>query len=75
MFLYCHAYLTENPEVKSLMPVIYKLASMSDSGVMLKGGRGSQPTQYVFSMQDPIAQDFIAQMNATVKSLYQDDFV
>ena len=74
LFLYSYAYMAEN-DVKSVMPVIYKLASMKDSGVKLKGsGRGAQASQYVFSMDSPVAQHFVEQMAATIRSLYDDDY-
>ena len=75
LFLYSYAYLKEFPEVKSVMPVIYKLSSMKDSGVMLKTARGVAGAQYVFSMDDPVAQEFITLMGETVGSIYDDDFV
>ena len=68
LFLYCYAYLCEYPEVEAVMPVIYKIASMKDSGVLYGG------TQYVFSMQDPLALDFIATMQDEVKAIYQQEF-
>ena len=74
LFLYCCAYLKEFPEVKRVMPVIYKLSSMKDSGVLLKTVRGVAGEQYVFSMDDPVAQEFIALMGETVRSIYDDDF-
>ena len=76
IFLYCYAYLTEHPEVKSVTPVIYKLSSMKDSGVKMKEDRrGAQPEQFVFSMDHPVAQLFVERMAETVKSIYDDDFI
>ena len=76
IFLYSYAYLTEHPEVKSVMPVIYKLSSMKSSGVKMKEDRrGAQPSQYVFSMDDPVAQVFAERMGETVKGLYEEDFI
>ena len=74
LFFYSYAYLKEFTEVKSVMPVIYKLSSMKDSGVMLKAGRGIAGTQYVFSMENDVAQEFMSSMGDTVKALYDDDF-
>lgn len=73
LFLYCYAYLLENPDVPRVMPVIYKLASMDDSGVWVRKPRG----QYVFSLDDgnTVAHEFIRQMSLVVDSLYHDDFV
>ena len=70
LFLYCYAYLLEFKEIKKVMPVIYKLASMDSSGVLLKGSG-----QYVFSMDNELAQGFITRMGETVKALYNQDFV
>lgn len=76
LFLYCYAYLTEHPEVNRVTPVIYKLSSMDDSGVKVKSSqRGSQPVQYVFSMNDSLARDFAAMLGDTVKGIYHNDFV
>ena len=75
LFLYCYAYLTENPEVKTVMPIIYKLSSMKDSGVKMKGGRGTMPMQFEFSMDNPVAKAFVEQMGATLKTLYEGDFI
>ena len=76
ILLYCYAYLTEHPEVDRVMPVIYKLASMDDSGVKMKSGqRGSQPEQYVFTMDDALAREFAARLGETVQDLYDSDFV
>jgi len=75
LFLYCYAYMEEHREVASVMPVIYKLASMKESGVFWKGPkRGSSRQQYVFTREDAIAQEFIAQMGSLIKSLYEDGF-
>ena len=74
LFLYCYAYLAEHPEVGSVTPVIYKLASMDDSGVMMKGGRGVPDGQYVFRNDDAVAQRFLQQMASTVRSIYQEPF-
>ena len=75
LFLYSYAYMQENPQVTSVMPVIYKLASMKDSGVFWKENkRGSTPSQYVFKLDDPIAQEFIAEMARVIKSLYEEGF-
>ena len=75
LFLYCHAYLTEHHECSQVTPVIYKLASMRESGVFIKRHDRDQGAQYVFSMQDAVAMDFAKQMAATINSLYQADFV
>ena len=75
LFLYCYAYMTEHPDVKMVVPVIYKLASMKDSGVFMKGGKGSAPVQFEFSMESPVVKDFLEQMEATVKTLYEGDFI
>lgn len=74
LFLYCYAYLKEFPDVDRVMPVIYKLSSMKDSGVMWKRNKNSSPEQYVFSMNDPMAQEFTSNMAAVVKALYDDGF-
>lgn len=74
LFLYCYAYLKEFTDVDRVMPVIYKLSSMKDSGVLWKRNRTSTPEQYIFSMEDPMAQEFISNMAQVVKSLYDDGF-
>ena len=75
LFLYCYAYLAENKDVPSVMPVIYKVASMKDSGVISKAKRSQRPgEQYVFRKDSPVAQDFISQMAAAVSRLYNEDF-
>ena len=73
LFLYCYAYMLENRDVARVMPVIYKLASMADSGVKQQKSH----EQYVFSMEEDnlVAQDFIRQMSLVVDSLYHDDFI
>lgn len=73
LFLYCYAYLMEY-DVDRVMPVIYKLASMKDSGVMWKRNRNSAPAQYVFSMDDPMAREFTSNMASVVRSLYDAGF-
>ena len=75
LFLYCYAYMTEHPDVDMVMPVIYKLASMKDSGVMLKGGRGTVPTQFQFTLDHPVVGEFLEQMCKTLKTLYGADFI
>ena len=76
LFLYCYAYMTEHPNVKSALPVIYKLASMKDSGVMMKsGGKGATAVQFEFSMENPVVKDFLDQMEVTLKTLYEGDFI
>jgi len=75
LFLYSYAYLKEFPEVGSVMPVIYKLTSMKDSGVKWKSQSRGRLQQCIFSMNDPMAQEFISEMAATIKSLYDGAFV
>ena len=69
LFLYCYAYLHEYGTEGRVMPVIYKLSSMQESGVEQKGHG-----QYVFSMDDDVAQSFVMRMGETVKRLYEQDF-
>jgi CRISPR/Cas system-associated exonuclease Cas4 (RecB family) len=75
LFLYCHAYLTDHSNVKSVTPVIYKLASMKESGVWLKGGRGTTPVQYVFTRDDAVSQAFVSKMGEVLRALYENNFV
>lgn len=75
LFLYCHAYLTDHPNVKSVTPVIYKLASMKESGVWLKGGRGVKPEQYVFTREDAVSRSFVSKMGEVLRALYENNFV
>ena len=75
LFLYCYAYMTEHPDVKTVMPVIYKLSSMQESGVKIKNGKYATPIQVEFSMENPVVSDFLEQMEATLKTLYEGDFI
>lgn len=74
LMLYCYAYLKEHRELESVTPVIYKLSSMKDSGVKVKSGKKSAAEQYVFSLEDAVAQDFVNQMAETIRSLYEAEF-
>ena len=74
LFLYCYAYLTEHPELQQVMPVIYKVDSMKDSGVLVGSPKSRSKSQYVFSMNDPTAQDFVGCMAAVIKSLFDGEF-
>ena len=74
LFLYSYAYLKEYPGEARVMPVIYKLSSMKDSGVWWKRNSRATPVQCVFSMGDPMAQDFISEMAETILSLYEGSF-
>ena len=75
LFLYCYAYMTEHPDVKTVMPVIYKLSSMKDSGVIMKSGvRGAAPSQFEFTMEHPVVTEFLEKMGQTLKALYDEDF-
>ena len=73
LMLYCYAYIKENPDVEKIKPVIYRLGLMKESGVWLKPPK-ADVKQYEFSMSDPLAQEFISRMAATVNAIYQDDF-
>ena len=75
LFLYSYAYLKENTDVDRVRPVIYKLSSMKDSGVMWKTGNKGSLTQCDFSLDDPMAKEFISEMASIIKSLYDDGFV
>lgn len=75
LFLYCYAYLAEHEDCQRVQPVIYKIASMKESGVICKRKKTEGGDfEYVFSMDDPVAQDFVTQMGATIRSLYETDF-
>ena len=69
VLLYCSAFLSENKDVTSVMPVIYKLSSMEDSGVK-KMGR-----QCVVSRGDQMAQEFDARLAGVVNTLFDGDFI
>ena len=69
LFLYCYAYLCKHPELEAVMPVIYKISSMKDSGVLL------DKQQYVFSMREPLAQEFIEKMQEEVNAIYLKEFI
>lgn len=73
--LYCYAYLLEHPDEKQACPVIYCMPSMKDAGAWHKSP--SKPPvvqQYVFSMEDPIAQEFINRMVSVISGIFRDDF-
>lgn len=69
LLLYCFAYMHEHPEVEQVMPVIYKVSSMKDSGI--KNGKAGQ---YVFSMDNAVAQEFISQMGEVVNAIFDQPF-
>ena len=70
LFLYSYAYLLKHPEEQVVMPVIYKLTSMQESGVRLsKSG-----SQYRFSMGDDQAQKFVSKMGETINNLKSKPF-
>ena len=76
LFLYCYAYLQEKQDLTSVTPVIYKIASMQDSGVKFKPpGRGTTQRQVVFSMEDGMCQDFVNRMAMTIQDISKKDFV
>lgn len=75
LFLYCYAYLTEHEDVKQVMPFIYKVPSMKDSGVLVGAEKTPDKPQYVFEMGDAIAQDFISRMADTIKGMFDNDFI
>ena len=76
LFLYCYAYLMEFPEVPQVQPVIYKLSSMKDSGVRWKDKSNSRDiNQYVFSVDNEVAQVFIARMAGVIGAIYDEAFV
>lgn len=75
LFLYCYAYMVEHPDVEQVMPVIYKVPSMGDSGVLVGGEKTSDKPQYVFKMDDDTARTFLSRMATTVKGLFDNDFV
>ena len=74
LFLYCYAYLIEHPELQQVTPVIYKVAAMQESGVLVGGPKAKSKPQYVFSREDSTAQDFARGISDVIKSLFDDDF-
>ncbi len=74
LFLYCYAYMTEHADLQQVTPVIYKIASMKESGVFVGAPRSRSKSQYVFSREDGTAQDFASCMTDVIKSLFDDDF-
>lgn len=72
LFLYCYAYMLDHPDVTQVMPMIYKLSSMKDSGV--KMGSSASGKQYVFSMNDAVIQEFIPCMGALIKGIFDKPF-
>ena len=75
LFLYCYAYMIEHPDVDKVMPVIYKIPSMKESGVLCKGStRGAAASQFELEMGNDVVKDFVSQMATTIKSLYEETF-
>ena len=72
LFLYCYAYLLEHKEMECVTPFIYKIGSMKDSGVKYKPQASSrQPAeQFVFSMDDAVAREFVSSMGETISEMY-----
>ena len=56
--------------------MIYKISSMKESGVTCNRKKSDGGDyEYVFSMDDPVAQDFISNMATTIRNLYETDFI
>ena len=72
LFLYSYAYLLEHKKTERVTPFIYKIGSMKDSGVRYKPqSRSRQPAeQFVFSMDNAVASEFITRMGETISDLY-----
>ena len=72
LFLYSYAYLLEHEKTERVTPFIYKIGSMKDSGVRYKPQPNSrQPAeQFVFSMDNAVASEFITRMGETISDLY-----
>ncbi len=75
LFLYCYAYMIEHDDVEQVMPCIYKVSSMEDSGVLEGGEKTADKPQYVFKMSDATARAFISRMADTIKGMFDNDFV
>ena len=75
IFLYCHAYLIEHPELDGVMPVIYKLSSMKESGVLKGSSNGRSNKQVVYDKENSDVQEFILRMQETVKALREEPFM
>lgn len=71
LFLYCYAYLQKHDELNAVMPVIYKLSSMKESGVRT----GKPIEQFVFSLEDPLVKEFLARIGETVNGIFSKPFV
>lgn len=69
LLLYCYAYMKEHPDVNKVAPVIYKVSEMESSGVTLK-----DVGQYEFTLEDPLAQDFINRMGEEINAIFDADF-
>ena len=70
LLLYCGAYLKTHPELTSVMPVIYRIPSMKESGVKYcKSG------QYIFSWNDEVAQVFAVRLAGVINTLFDGDFI
>ena len=74
LFLYCYAYLQEFPAVERVKPVIYKLSTMSESGVKWKATNNGGLQDCIFSMDEAIARDFIDEMGRTIRLIYDGSF-
>jgi len=74
LFLYCYAYLTEHPSLQQVTPVIYKVDSMQDSGVLVGAPKSRSKSQYVFSREDTTALDFASCLSGVIRSLLDGDF-
>ena len=76
LFLYCYAYLLENKDVDGVAPVIYKIASMKDSGVKKKASSSQSAPfeQFIFRREDDLTAEFVSRMGETINDLYGKEF-
>ena len=76
LFLYSYAYLQEFPSVGKVLPVIYRISSMKQSGVWYKPDSRRPASQVIFSMDadNELCQDFINRMSATIREMFTQGF-
>ena len=68
LLLYCNAWNVIDPQATEIVPIIYKLAKMEETGVKYAAGRNDN-RQYVYRKDDPINVEFLKTLKETIDNL------
>ena len=71
LLLYCNAYCQKMKQPLKIIPMIYKLRNMAESGIFIKENKSV--AQYEFTLDNPINLEFLKEMKVVISDMLNEN--